>query len=310
MIDKKKTKEQLKESAIYLDIMGDALIVLDAQASVIKVNKSFSELWGYTPDEVLGKPVFGMFPEEELAKYQSEMENAAKEGGVRTFETIALTKDKKEINVSVSGTVLKDEKGKLLNFIALFRDIFERKRAEESLRESDERFRVALKSTQITVFTQDRDLRFTWAYNPSPDFDADFVLGKTDEDLVGTEQAARTMAVKRRVLETGKGIREELSTIMGGKTLYYDLTVEPLYDENDEIVGIVCASIDIADRKKHEEALIKLKDELEITIAERTKELQERIKELERFHEATMDRELRMNELRKEIAELKKNKEN
>jgi PAS domain S-box-containing protein len=134
--ERKRAEEKLKESAAYLDIMGDAMMVLDSQAKVIKINEVFSNLWGFTPDEVRGKPVFGMFAKEELPKHQREMEHAAKEGGVRLFETIALTKDKKKINVSVSGTVLKDEKGKLLNFIALFRDITVRKQAEEQIKAS------------------------------------------------------------------------------------------------------------------------------------------------------------------------------
>ncbi len=180
----------------------------------------------------------------------------------------------------------------------------ERSKAEEALRKGDERFWVALKNAQITGFTQDRDLRFTWAYNPTPGFDVDMILGKTDEDLVGTEQAARTMAIKRQVLETGKGSREELSAIVDGKTLYYDLTVEPLFDDNGEIAGIVCASIDITERKQAEEKLERLNTELEAKVEERTKELQERVKELEHFHEATVDRELRMKELRVKIKEL------
>ena len=150
--DRKKKEEELRESAAYLDIMGDALMVLDSKARMVKVNKSFSELWGYNPDEVIGKPVFGMFPEEELPKHQTEMENAAREGNTRTFETIALTKDKKEINVSVSGRVLKDEKGKVLNFIALFHDITERKQAEQALHESEEKFRTLFKESRDPIY--------------------------------------------------------------------------------------------------------------------------------------------------------------
>ncbi len=129
--DRKQAEEELRESAVYLDIMGDALIVLDSKARMTKVNQSFSELWGYKPEEVVGKPVFGMFPEEELSIHQTEMENAVNEGDTRIFETTALTKDKKEIVVSASGRVLKDGKGKVLNFIALFRDITKVKQTEE-----------------------------------------------------------------------------------------------------------------------------------------------------------------------------------
>jgi len=113
VLNLKRTEDTVKESAVYLDIMGDALMVLDTQARVIKINKVFSKIWGYTHNEVHGKPVFGLFQEEELPKHKSEMEYALKEGDVRIFETIALTKDKKEINLSVAGTVLKDEKGKM-----------------------------------------------------------------------------------------------------------------------------------------------------------------------------------------------------
>jgi len=140
--ERKQAENELRESAAYLEIMGDALMVIDSHANVVKVNKVFSDLWGYTQNEVYGKPAFGMFPKEELSKHQSELEKVAKKGGTRIFETIALTKDKKEINVSVSGTVLKDEKGKTLNFIALFRDISERKHAEEALQQSKDELNV------------------------------------------------------------------------------------------------------------------------------------------------------------------------
>ena len=57
--------------------------------------------------------------------------------------------------------------------------------------------------------------------------------------------------------------------------------------------------------KKAQEELQKLKDGLEIKVAEKTKELQEKVSELEGFYDATIDRELRMKELRDEIDELK-----
>jgi len=84
------------------------------------------------------------------------------------------------------------------------------------------------------------------------------------------------------------------------------LTLSLLTGEGDEPAGIATIASDITERKKAEETVIKLKDELEIKVAERTEELQERVKELERFHEATLDRELRIKELRDRIEELEK----
>ncbi len=156
-------------------------------------------------------------------------------------------------------------------------------RAEEALQETNERYRIALRSTGITLFTQDRNLRFTWAYNPFPDFDANAILGKTDEDLLGPEHGARLMETKQRVLETGQGTREEHSTSIAGKTIHYDLTVEPLRDVNDEIAGIICASIDITERKEAEKELEKHRDHLEELVEERTAQLEAANKELEAF---------------------------
>jgi PAS domain-containing protein len=58
------------------------------------------------------------------------------------------------------------EDGRLLRTWGIQRDVTEQVRLEEILRQNEERFRVALKDSPITVFNQDRDLRYTWIYNP------------------------------------------------------------------------------------------------------------------------------------------------
>jgi len=65
---------------------------------------------------------------------------------------------------------------------------------------------------------------------------------------------------------------------------------------------------DITDKKLREEEIIKLNSELEKTVAKRTAELNERIKELEKFFDVTIDRELEINKLRKQLSELNKTK--
>ena len=130
------------------------------------------------------------------------------------------------------------------------------------LRRSDERFRLVLKAP-IVLFTQDRDLRFTWVYNPTPGFEADGLIGKTDAEVAPPDQAAAPIALKRQVLETGKAARREIAVSMAGKTSWQDLHVEPHRDASGEVIGVTCITIDITDRKRMEEELRAVNSELE-----------------------------------------------
>ncbi|MEH2170254.1 MAG: response regulator [Nostoc sp.] len=125
----------------------------------------------------------------------------------------------------------------------------ERQRADNALRQSEERFRVALKNSPIFVYNQDRDLRYTWVYNPPSGLTVEKILGKQDLDIIPVEDAQHLITIKRGVLTTGIGTREEVSITIKDITRYYDLTVEPLRNETQEIVGVTCASIDISERQ-------------------------------------------------------------
>ncbi|MHC5743074.1 MAG: PAS domain-containing hybrid sensor histidine kinase/response regulator [Nostoc sp.] len=125
----------------------------------------------------------------------------------------------------------------------------ERQRADNALRQSEERFRVALKNSPIFVYNQDKDLRYTWVYNPPFGLTIEKILGKQDLDIIPVEDAQHLIAIKHRVLTTGIGTREEVSITIKDTTRYYDLTVEPLRNETQEIVGVTCASIDISERQ-------------------------------------------------------------
>ncbi|HEX2728551.1 MAG TPA: ATP-binding protein, partial [Rubrobacteraceae bacterium] len=80
------------------------------------------------------------------------------------------------------------------------------------------------------------------------------VLGHTDLELLPPEDADRLTEIKRRVLETGTGAREEVRTTTG-EAFYYDLTVEPLRDSVGNMVGLSAAAVDITERKRVEEAV-------------------------------------------------------
>ncbi|WP_414754980.1 response regulator [Anabaena sp. CCY 9910] len=125
----------------------------------------------------------------------------------------------------------------------------ERQRVEKALRHSEERFRVALKNSPIFVFNQDRDLRYTWIYNPIAGWTVEEMLGKQDSEIMSEQDAQCLTAIKYHVLTTGIGTRQVVSIGTPLGTKYYDLTVEPLRNESQDIVGITCACIDISERK-------------------------------------------------------------
>ncbi|QLE54700.1 response regulator [Nostoc sp. TCL26-01] len=133
--------------------------------------------------------------------------------------------------------------------IRSMRYAMERQRIEDALRQSEERFRVALKNSPIFVFNQNRDLRYTWVYNPIAGWTVEDMLGKQDLEIMPDEDAQRLTAIKYHVLTTGIGSREEVAIRTPQGIRYYDLTIEPLQNESQEIIGITCASIDISERQ-------------------------------------------------------------
>jgi PAS domain S-box-containing protein len=159
------------------------------------------------------------------------------------------------------GKIRRDAEGRVLEVVGTVQDITERKIAEQSLRESEERFRVALKDSPITVFSQDRELRYTWIYNPQLYWQHE-CIGKTDADILGPKKAANLENLKRRVLKTGIASREEVVIANAGKSCALDITIEALFDTGGNVIGITGAAMDIARLREMTDRLQDAKDKL------------------------------------------------
>ncbi len=132
--------------------------------------------------------------------------------------------------------------------------------AEDALRLSEERFRVALKHTPIMVFNQDRDFHYTWVHNESIMGLPSEMTGKTDSDLFPPDETEWLTQVKVRVLVTGAGVRQEFAHLIGGKKRFYDLTVESVKDSFGNVAGITGAAMDISERKRLEEEILHISE--------------------------------------------------
>jgi len=134
--------------------------------------------------------------------------------------------------------------------------IVENARVHQTLRQTEERIRVALAHSNISLFEQDAEGRYRWIYNPPLGYDAAEVLGKTNDDLLTPEEAARLNALDRAVLETGERVHQEIQiTPPGGETHHLLVSQEPLRDTSGAIVGLTGAATDITDQKRAQEEL-------------------------------------------------------
>ena len=136
----------------------------------------------------------------------------------------------------------------------LEREIAERKRAEEALRESEARFRLALKNAPLSVAVQDRDLRYIWAYNQRS-ARPDQIIGHFDHEIFTADEAAHITAIKRRPLEEGVEHREQMWLDRPTGRMYLDICWEPIHDQAGCVTGVASATVDLTPIKVAEQAL-------------------------------------------------------
>jgi PAS domain S-box-containing protein len=186
---------------------------------------------------------------------------------IEHYETTRVHKDGHRIDVSVTVSPVKNKVGAVIGASVIARDITDRKRVEMALRQSEERFRVALTNAPVVVFNQDCELRYTWINSPVLAWANQDYLGRTDAELLGGEEGASLTAMKQEVLRSGRGARTEVEVTYQGETYYFDLVAEPLRDCEGTLLGLTCSATDITPIKKslleREGLIAKLQEALE-----------------------------------------------
>lgn len=282
-------QERLRLKTV-LQALPVGVFIADANGRMIEMNDQVTTIWGEAPystniDEYAVYKARWADTGEMITADTWALARALRNGEVSVGEVVHIERfDGKRGTILNSAAPIYDSNGALLGAVVVLMDITERVRIEEALQLSEERFRIALKNSPVTVFNQNCELRYTWIYNSSIGLENNDVFGKQDIDLMERrEDALNVTVLKQHVLDTGIGAREEISIYNGDERHFYDLTIEPLCDAQGQIIGITCASMDITERKKAEAEIKSLNVELEQRVLERTAQLAAVNQELEAF---------------------------
>ena len=268
--ERKRVEDALGESEDrYRDLVEhseDLVCTHDLEGRLLSVNPTPARLLGYEVAEFLKIPMRELIAPEYREMFDEYLVRIKKNGADQGLLCVLTRSGEQRIweynnTLRTEGVATPIVRGMAHDVTAKRRAELARMKAELSLVESEERFRVALKDSPITVFNQDRELRYTWIYNPQLYWQRE-VIGKTDEEIVGPKKVASLVDLKRRVLQSGVALREDVEIAHEGKNYAFDITIEPLFGADGSVIGITGASMDIARFREMADRLQAARDKL------------------------------------------------
>ncbi|AEV96593.1 PAS/PAC sensor signal transduction histidine kinase [Niastella koreensis GR20-10] len=150
--------------AAIVESSDDAIISKTLESIVTSWNKSAERIFGYTAQEMIGVSITKIVPPDRLDEEPEILERLKRGERIDHFETKRLTKDGRLLDISLSISPVKNSKGVIIGASKIARDITAHKKAEQQIRESEERLRLAIESADLGSFTwnmQDNEFNFS-----------------------------------------------------------------------------------------------------------------------------------------------------
>ncbi len=257
-IDEAATNEE--HLMVTLRSIGDGVITTDAEGKVLLVNKVAEELTGWTQEEANEKPlteVFTIINEKTRKPCENPVQKVMERGVVVGLanHTVLISRDGTERVLDDSAAPLKDKINKIIGVVLVFRDITERKRADEELT----KLATAIKQAQETVMILGTDGVITYV-NPA----LEEQMGYSSSELMGTNLIPRDRRSDQKNLfqKAWKTINEgnvwagHMSpTSKDGSIREFDVTISPIRDSSEKITSFVSIARNVTKELEMEERL-------------------------------------------------------
>ncbi|WP_292462080.1 PAS domain S-box protein [Methanolobus sp.] len=248
----------------------DSIMILDMAFNILEVNPSLCDLLLYRKDEMLQLPKFDIIAPEYWSKCKEHLASALKKGHI-VFETEYLRKDGSRVPVEISVKVIEYE-GKPA-ILSNGRDITERKRAETTLQESEEKFRMLAENANDVIWTMNKEGNFLYVspsviklrgYTPEEVMDQSFPEMFPQDSILKIRSCmdAFFADIQYARMTSHTEIMELEQFHKEGYTVWTEALATPLFDEDGNFKFFMGVTRDISERKKSQETIQKYVQDL------------------------------------------------
>ena len=251
----KRAEAVLVHYAEIIESSQDAIIGKTLDGTITSWNRGAERLFGYRDDEVLGKPIAVLIPDDYLADERMILEQVRRGQSVKHYETVRRHKDGRLIDISVTVSPLKDASGSIIGASKIARDITEHKRAEAKLRLAANVFANSYEGIMIT----DADhliVDVNPAFTRITGYAKEEVVGKSPKILASGIQGPAFYSGLRKSLQEHDLWRGEIWNRRKSGELYAEmLSIAAVRDDAGKLQHYIGVFSDISLLKQHEAEL-------------------------------------------------------